>query len=45
MQITFFKNLVKIIILRRKLSHVGVRYKSKKVDDFSLSQKRSLVYK
>ena len=33
------------MILRGKQSYVEDRYKSKKVDNFSLSQKVSLVYR
>lgn len=40
---TFFKEL--IIISRRKWPHIEERYKSKNVDEFSLSQKVRFVYK
>ncbi len=41
MQTTFLKEL--IIILKRRRSYAKGRYKSKKVDNFSLSQKVGLI--
>ena len=43
MQITFLKEL--IITLKKKWSYTKDRYKFKKVNDFSLSQKIRFVYR
>ncbi len=40
---TFLKGLMKMIILSRRRSCAEDRYKSKKVNDFSLSQNVGLV--
>lgn len=43
MQKSFFKKLINI--LKRGWLHIKSRYKSKKVNDFSLSQREGFFYK